>query len=97
MLAPVSVRQHLRRVGNGFLVGGLGIVALSLAVMVYDEMATRGTDAVVATCVLFLWVGGIGAGIGLLLRIVARARRSQLSPFSPGWRPPPVTRSRPRR
>ena len=98
MVHPVSGWQHLRRVGNEFLIGGLLVMGLAVAVILYDETVNRGTEIVIATCMLFLWVGGIAAGIGLLLRALARSRRrSQRSPFSPGWRPPPVTRARSRR
>jgi hypothetical protein len=88
----------LRKVGNEFLVGGLVLAAVSLAVIVYDQAVYRGTEVVVATCVLFLGLGGLLVVIGLVLRAVAHARsRSQRSPFSPEWRPPPVTRTRSRR
>jgi hypothetical protein len=95
----VSGWQHLRKVGTEFIVGGLVVAAVSLAVLVYDESANRGTDVVVATCVLFLWIGGIAICGGLVLRAVVRAKttRPQRSPFSPGWTPPPVIRARSRR
>jgi hypothetical protein len=90
--------QHLRKVGNEFLIGGLVMGAVSLAIIVYDRAVYGGTDVVFATCVLFLGLGGLLAVIGLVIRAVARARsRSQRSPFSPDWRPPPVTRTRSRR
>jgi len=92
------VSQHLRKVGNEFLVGGLVMGVVSLAIIVYDKAVYRGTDVVFATCILFLGLGGLLAVIGLVLRVVARAQsRSQRSPFSPEWRPPPVTRTRSRR
>jgi len=70
--------------GNEFLVGGLVIAVISLAVIVYDEAVYGGTDAVVATCVLFLWLGGLVALAGFGFRVAAwatlRSERSRLSP-----------------
>lgn len=98
MVVYVSGSRHLRKLGSEFLVGGLVIAAIALAVIVFDETVNGGTDAIVATSIIFLALGGLLVGIGLVFRVVARARsRSQRSPFSPEWRPPPVKRARSRR
>jgi hypothetical protein len=95
---PMSRLRLLRKVGNEFLVGGLAIAAASLIAIHLDRLATGGRDSVVATCVLFLWAGAIAIGLGLVLRSIGRATaRSRVSPFSAGWRPPPVVRARSRR
>jgi hypothetical protein len=84
--------------GNEFLVGGLVIAAISLAVIVYDQAVYGGTDAVVATCVLFLWLGGLVALAGFGFRVAAWAKlRSERSRFSPEWRQQPAKKTRSRR
>jgi hypothetical protein len=94
----VSQSRHLRKLGNEFLVGGLVIAAISLAVIVYDQAVYGGTDAVVATCVLFLWLGGLVALAGFGFRVAARAKlRSERSRLSPQWRQQPAKKSRSRR
>ena len=70
------------------MVGGLLVTAITLLVIMADEVASGGSDAIRATCVLFLWVGGVTIAFGMILRIVGSTR--------PGAVPKPV-RPRPHR
>lgn len=79
-------RGELQQIGRKFVVGGLLVIAFTLLVIVADEvLGGGGSDAVRATCVLFLWAGGVAIALGIVLRI-----------FGMGWSAP-MPRTRPRR
>jgi hypothetical protein len=63
-------RGELQQIGRKFVVGGLLVTALTLLIIVFDEVANGGNDAIRATCVLFLWAGGFAIVLGAVLRIV---------------------------
>ena len=81
-------RGELQQIGRSFVVGGLLVTAITLLAVVADEVASGGNDAIRATCILFLWVGGVTIVLGMILRIVGSTR--------PGARPKPVHSRRPR-
>ncbi|HEY6628172.1 MAG TPA: hypothetical protein VI193_04240 [Acidimicrobiia bacterium] len=82
-------RGELQQIGKRFVVGGLLVTAITLLVIVADEVSSGGNAAIRATCVLFLWVGGVTITLGMILRIVGSGHA--------GARPKPVPPRRARR
>jgi hypothetical protein len=83
-------RSELQQIGRRVLAGGLIVAALTLSVVIIDQVVTGGTPAIRATCVLFLWTGGAAIAIGMILRIVGAGPRLS----RPMPRPRPQRRSR---
>ena len=67
-------REELALMGSRIMVVGLTVIAVALAIVVFDELATGGTPSIAATCVLFLWAGVGATVIGALLRIASSDR-----------------------
>lgn len=83
-------RSELQQMGSRVLAGGLTVVAVTLSIIVIDQVVTGGTPSIRATCVLFLWAGGAALAIGMILRL-AGARHPLPRPMP---RPRPKRRSR---
>jgi hypothetical protein len=64
-------REEMSLMGARIMVVGLTAIAVTLVVVVIDELATGGTPSVMATCVLFLWAAVGALMIGAILRIGA--------------------------
>lgn len=80
-------RGELQAMGRRVLAGGLIVAAITLSVIIVDQLVAGGTQSIRATCVLFLWAGGSAVAIGMILRLVgARPGHSR-----------PMPRSRPQR
>ncbi|MDP9494422.1 MAG: hypothetical protein M3P87_04195 [Actinomycetota bacterium] len=83
-------RSELQQLGSRVLAGGLVVAAVTLSVVVADQVLTGGTLSIRATCVLFLWTSGAAILIGMILRIIGS--RPRLA--GPMPRPRPRRRSR---
>jgi hypothetical protein len=82
-------RGELQQIGRRFVIGGLLVTAITLLIIVADEVASGGNQATRATCVLFLWAGVVTITLGMILRIVGSGRH--------GARPKPAPPRRARR
>ncbi|MEX1124303.1 MAG: hypothetical protein WEE53_01435 [Acidimicrobiia bacterium] len=77
-------RSELHQMGSRVLAGGLIVAAVTLSVMLVDQVVTGGTQSIMATCVLFLWACGSAVVIGIILRMVgAHSRRGGPMPGPP--------------
>jgi len=83
-------RSELQQIGRRVLAGGLIVAAITLLVVIVDQVVTGGTSAIRATCVLFLWTGGSAIAIGMILRLMSGGPRLS----RPMPRPRPRRRSR---
>lgn len=70
---------------------GLLVVAGALAVLAVAGWGRGSGDALVATCVLVIWAGGIATLAGLVMRFLGRAP-NPASPLSPQWTSSPGDR-----
>jgi NADH:ubiquinone oxidoreductase subunit K len=71
------------------MAGGLLVTAVTLSIIVVDQVVNGGSGAIRATCVLFLWSGGAAIALGMVLRILGTRSRFFTAP-----RPHPQRRSR---
>jgi hypothetical protein len=95
MFPSMFHREEMALMGSRIMVVGLSAIAVTLAVVLVDELATGGTPSVMATCVLFLWAAVGALTIGALLRISAshwlrakpmpRPRPQRSSRRAPTW------------
>ncbi len=69
MVRSMFHREEMALMGSRIMVVGLAAIAVTLAVVVVDELATGGTPSVMATCVLFLWAAVGALAIGTIIRI----------------------------
>lgn len=69
MVRSMFHREEMALMGNRIMVVGLTAIAVTLAVVVVDELATGGTPSVMATCVLFLWAAMGALAVGAIVRI----------------------------
>lgn len=83
-------RNELQHIGRRVLACGLIVAAVTLLVIIIDQLATGGTPAIRATCVLFLGTGGSAIAIGVILHIAGGGPR--LARPKPQIRPQPRSR-----
>ena len=87
MVRQMFHREEMALMGTRIMVVGLTAIAITLAVIIVDELANGGTPSVRATCVLFLWAAVGALAIGAVLRVST----------SYWFRAKPMPRPRPRR